>query len=220
MSPVPEFGVERNRDCRVLVVEDEPRLREVLVRAIPDMGFEAAGVRSAEEAIKTLESQPYHIVVLDLNLPGMHGLEFLQLVRQRWTKTAVVILKGYGDLEAARKAIHLDAVDFLTKPCPLGDLEVALDRARRRIQPEAVSVDPMLQAQIEMRRAGVAAAQAKGDRPVTEEAKAQKLDDLEKEHILAALERNNGNRTRAARELGISLRTLYYRLSEYQKTGG
>jgi DNA-binding NtrC family response regulator len=190
-------------DLSVLVVEDEARLRELLLRAIPQMGFAPAGARSAEEALRLMEKSPSPIMLLDLNLPGMSGMELFGLLRQRWPQTQVVILTGFGDLEAAREAIRLDVVDFLTKPCSLGDLEVALDRARKRLGPPRPDVGP----------------DAGPDSIVSDNAGPPTLDDIERQTILAALERHRGNRAATAAELGISLRTLYYRLAEYQRQG-
>ncbi len=184
----------------VLIVEDEPRLRDLLARALPGMGFSATSARNAEEAVKAMDAAQAGIVLLDLNLPGMTGMEFFHKLRERWSQTQVIILTGFGDLESAREAIRLDVVDFLTKPCHLGDLEQALDRARKRI-----TKDPT---------AGLYPWPADNDG-----AKPPKLEEIERQHIMEALERNHGNRTAAATELGISLRTLYYRLNEYQKLG-
>jgi DNA-binding NtrC family response regulator len=185
----------------VLIVEDEPRLRELLLRAVAGWGFCAEGAHSGEEAIKRMESKSRHVLILDLNLPGMTGLECLEKIRQRWSSTQAIILTGFGDLESARQAIHLDVVDFLTKPCHLGDLEKALARAQQRIgnRRELPMVDS-------------APVEPAGTEPMT-------MEEIERQHILAALARHNGNRTATAGELGISLRTLYYRLGEYQKQG-
>ena len=117
---------------RVLIVDDEPRLRDMLSRSTAEMGYTPASARSAEQAAKMFEHEPFDVMILDLNLPGMDGLEFLRLVHARHPELQVIILTGHGDLEAARQAIRLDAVDFLTKPCLLDDLEVALSRAQQR----------------------------------------------------------------------------------------
>ena len=116
---------------RVLVVEDEPRMRDLLTDLLPDMGFSSVAVRTAEEALKIMEADPHEIAIVDLNLPGMEGMEFFTTVRERWPRTQVIILTGFGDLESARQAIRLNVVDFLTKPCHLGDLEVALLTPRK-----------------------------------------------------------------------------------------
>jgi len=188
----------------VLIVEDEARLRELLARAIPGMGFTAHAVRSAEEALKHVEAagDAPDIVVLDLNLPGMGGMELFKALRASHPDVQVIILTGFGDLEAAKEAIRLEVADFLTKPCHLGELEQALARAHKRAFDKRPPVLPDL----------VWPADEDHDGP-------PKLEDVERQHILAALERHNGNRGATAAELGISLRTLYYRLNEYQKQG-
>jgi len=187
------------RDVQVLVVEDEPRMRELLERAMRGWGFEVTTARSGEEAMRqTTEAVP-DVVVLDLNLPGVDGLEFFSRFRERYPMVQGIVLTGFASLESARRAVHLDVVEFLTKPCHLGELERALDRAIKRLPAPA----------------GIAAVPSP-PRPGTE---GMTLDQLEREHILAALDRNNGNRTATALELGISRRTLYYKLEEYQKQG-
>jgi len=191
---------------RVLIVDDEPRMRDMLSRAVAEMGFDAAASGSAESALRALEQNPADIVLLDLNLPGMGGMDFFHLLRKKWAQTQVIILTGFGDLTAAQQAIRLEAVDFLAKPCPLGQLEQALERARQRraaVAPPIVLPDPPEEA------APIPAA------PQDSEL----LEDVERNHILAALERHGGNRAAAAAELGISLRKLYYRLEKYQREG-
>ena len=106
-------GISLAEQARVLIVEDEVRLRELLVDVIPEMGFPAVAVRSAEEASKLMESDPREIVMLDLQLPVMSGMDFFEQVRQRWPATQVIILTGFGNLATAKAAIRLDVVDFL-----------------------------------------------------------------------------------------------------------
>jgi DNA-binding NtrC family response regulator len=195
--------------CRqVLIVEDETRLREMLSHAIADMGFDVMSARSGEQALKLLDQQPSDIILLDLNLPGINGIELFEMVHKRWAAAQVIVLTGFGDLDIAKRAIRLDVSDFLTKPCALGDLEIALDRARHR---RLVAMDPTYLAP-ETPPPPVPPMPSKTSPPMT-------LEEVERAHILAALERNGGNRTATAAELGISLRTLYYRLEAYQKQG-
>jgi len=189
----------------VLIVEDEPSLRDVLASAVRDMGFRSMTARSGEEAVRLMERNPAEILLVDLNLPGMGGMELFEYVFGRWPAVSVIILTGYGDLEAAKHAIHLNVVDFLTKPAPLGDLEKALHRAWSRTVKDPMSV--------------AAPAVRAPDPPVPAGERVQTLEELEREQILAALERHNGNRAAAAAELGISVRTLYYRLAAYEQRG-
>lgn len=199
---------------RVLVVEDEARLRELLVRVLPGWGFEVAAARSAEEALRLAAADPPDVVVLDLNLPGEGGLEFFRKLRQRWPRVQAIVQTGFGSVESAQEAIRLEVVEFLTKPSSLGELERALDRAMRRLATagHAPVVPPA--ALPTGRGAGV---DVPTDAPVG--AAGKTLDEVERQHILATLARNAGNRTATAAELGISRRTLYYKLEEYQKQG-
>jgi DNA-binding NtrC family response regulator len=189
------------RDVRVLIVDDELRLRDVLARAIASWGFQVAAARSAEEALRLMHASRFDVSIVDLNLPGMDGIELFEKLRAIDPAHQVIVLTGFGNLEAARAAIRLDVVDFLEKPCPLGELEQSLHRATQRISrplPEPAQEPPP---------------------PPTPLDAAQTLEAVERDHILSTLHRLQGNRTATAQELGISRRTLQYKLSEYQRLG-
>lgn len=188
---------------KVLVVEDEPRLRDLLSDVIPDMGpgFSVTVARTAEDATRIMQTAPHDILLLDLHLPGKGGMDLLEQVRRDWPAAQVIIMTGYGDLDTARRAIRLDVVDFLGKPCRLAELEVALARARQRLTNHTPRPTPV-----------ETSTPANTIPPAT-------LEDLERQQILAALDRNNGNRTLTAAQLGISRRTLQYRLSQYAQQG-
>jgi two-component system, response regulator RegA len=182
---------------RALIVEDERRLRSLLAEMVPELGFEATSVSSAEEALAIMQTDPREIALLDLQLPQMGGLELLDRIRDRWPDTQVVILTAFGDLRSAQHAIRQGVVDFLSKPFHLRDLELAFERAQRRIsKPDAIFTEPQ---------------ESPADFKTLEEA--------EYRHIVSALERLEGNRTAAAQELGISRRTLHYRLAHYRRRG-
>jgi two-component system response regulator RegA len=187
---------------RVLVVEDEPRMREMLVRSVSEMGIPVIGARSAEDAAQLIAREFINIVLLDLNLPGVQGLEFLAQARKKHPNLQAIVLTGFGSLQSAKAAIHLDVIDFLTKPFALDDLDAALSRARQRLQ--SFAVQPNGPESSIFRNDDVT------ERPTT-------LEEVERQHILDALSRNNGNRAATARELGISERTLYYRLGHYAR---
>jgi DNA-binding NtrC family response regulator len=198
-------------DPTVLVVEDEARMRELLHRVMTGWGFEVVAARSAEEAWRLAGERPPDIVVLDLNLPGEGGIEFFRRLRERTPGVQGIVLTGFASIEAAKEAIHLDVVEFLTKPCHLGELEQALDRAMRRLAAVAAPVLPAALPE----RMDVDIPEPPGP----EDAAGKTLEEIEREHILAALARNGGNRTATAAELGISRRTLYYKLESYQQQG-
>ncbi|QOV90462.1 response regulator [Humisphaera borealis] len=203
----------------VLVVEDEYRIREMLAKALKEMGFTGTFASSAEAGAKLLAQRSFDFLILDLNLPGKGGIAFLEALRRDHHDLQVIILTGFGDLEAARAAIHLDVVEFLTKPCALGTLEVALDRASKRRRGQVIAE----RAAAEERAPTFAQEPA---RPVMTSSSHEaavadggSMEELEQKHILHVLEKHRGNRTAAAAELGISIRKLYYRLGQYQKQG-
>jgi DNA-binding NtrC family response regulator len=192
----------------VLIVDDEPRMRDMLTRAVTELGFTAEAARSAEQAAKMVDETNPAIMLLDLNLPGKNGLDFLKEIHQKAPHIQTIILTGYGTLEAAKTALRNEVADFLTKPCPLDELERALSRAHQRA--------------LNAQHAAPLAQSAPG--PI-EEAPAPRgdvrtLEDVERAHILAMLERHHGNRAATAAALGISERTLYYRLARYEQQGG
>jgi DNA-binding NtrC family response regulator len=195
------MNVPRRRPLRVMIVEDEDRLRELLLDELPRMGFEADGARTGEAAERLMRESPVDIVMLDLNLPVMDGMMFLDRLRQHDKRTAVIIMTGFGSLEAAQRAIHHDVAAFLTKPCHLGDIEQALDRARRKL--EETQMEPATSEEM---------AEPQGPPGGT-------MAEIERQAILEALRRNGNNRSAAAVELGISRRTLYNKLEEYARQG-
>jgi len=191
----------------VLIVEDELRLREMLHRAVREMGFNPTVAATGEAALREADKRQFDIAIVDLNLPGMGGLTMLERLRDSQPDVQAIVLTGFGDLDAARAAIRLDVVDFLTKPCALGSLEESLDRARRR-HFKVTDPEPHIEPQ-----------PAQFTAPTEPQPERLSLEELEQRHILAVLEKNDGNRTATAAELGISVRKLYYRIGQYQKQG-
>lgn len=197
---------------KILVVEDQPRVRDMLTEAVTQWGFDVATAPSGEEALKLVEAVPaggahgIDIVIMDLNLPGIGGIETLERIHEHHPNIPAIILTGFGDLDAARRAIRLDVVDFLTKPCSLGELEQSLYRAQRRIRRPQPVVEFAEESSADSLGTGSPIGQGK-------------LEDVEREHILAVLNKHAGNRSETAGELGISLRTLYYRLNTYHREG-
>ena len=184
----------------VLLVDGECRSREAIRDAIAQMGFEVRLATTAEQALRCLAQDACGIVVAELNLPGMGGLELIERLRRQHPAIEAIIVTSGGDFESAKKALRLDVIDFLSKPCPRSDLEHALNRAcGRRRRTMADNSNPS--------EAPVAGSRVP-------------LNEVERVHILAAMKRHQGNRRSVADELGISLRTLYNRLREYKQPAG
>lgn len=202
---------------RVLIVEDEKRLRELLHASITEMGLVPSVASSGEGALKLANQSFFALAVVDLNLPGMGGLELCERLAALRLHIQIIILTGFGDLDAARRAIRLEAVDFLTKPCSMDDLENALNRGRLRwLDRWAAGMEPAEQ----FRPPAIEPQDPPPPAPLPPPADDQSpIDQMERQMILAALARNQGNRQAAARELGISVRKIYYRLQQYHRRG-
>jgi DNA-binding response OmpR family regulator len=111
---------------RVLVVEDEAPLGEVFRDFLAELGHDAVIVRSAEAALGSLERQRPDAIILDINLPGISGLDFLQLRPVREAALPIVAISGVATESQARECLRLGALDFVGKPVPLDRLNLVL----------------------------------------------------------------------------------------------
>jgi putative two-component system response regulator len=120
-------------DC--LVVDDEPRLRQVLVHLMRTAGFHCIEAGNGAEAIELLEHQQVSLIMSDLRMPRMDGTELLRQVRQRWPDTAVVMITAVADVEVAVSCLALGAMDYLTKPFHLEEVRARVGQAleKRRL---------------------------------------------------------------------------------------
>ena len=104
------------RKPRVLIVDDEPNIRRGLAEALDGQGYEIELASSGEAALAQLESTPFDLVLVDLVMEEMDGIEVLIEVNRQWPKTEVVIITAHGTIETAVRALKEGAYDYLTKP--------------------------------------------------------------------------------------------------------
>lgn len=114
---------------RILVVDDEESLRRVTQVRLEQGGYSVCVAGSAEEAIEALDRSPFEIVLTDLRMPGMSGLELLKHVRTNLPDTTVIIMTAYGTVETAVEAMKAGAFDYLTKPIDADELMLTIGRA-------------------------------------------------------------------------------------------
>jgi len=104
---------------RVLVVDDEKDFLESLVRRLGLRGMDALGVASGDEALETLSERSFDVVVLDIKMPGMDGIDVLRAIRREHAGTAVLVLTGHASQELSEEGRSLGAFDYLIKPVKL-----------------------------------------------------------------------------------------------------
>jgi len=122
---------------RVLIVEDNMALADGVTRAFKKMGLAVDAVNDGEEADHVLSIQKYDLVILDLNLPGIDGLEILRRLRDRGNKVQVIILTARDQIQDRVEGLDLGADDYLTKPFDLSELEARVRALLRRQSDQA-----------------------------------------------------------------------------------
>ena len=113
-----------NQNYSMLIVDDEPLIRESLFEIFKIEGFRVQMASTAEEALILMEKNPVHIVITDLKLPNMSGLELLQQVKKDYEQAEVIVITGYGSIETAVEAMKIGAFEYITKP--INDSEIKL----------------------------------------------------------------------------------------------
>jgi DNA-binding NtrC family response regulator len=136
----------QEQGIRVLVADDERPIRFLMEKELPRAGCIVTQAESGEEALERLRDEEFDVVLLDLKMPGMGGMEALRRIRESGAGAEVVVLTGHPDVTTAIEAMKLGAYDYLTKPFKLAEVEVVLRRAaeRRRLTRENAALRRMV----------------------------------------------------------------------------
>jgi len=126
---------------RVLVIDDEPSICWGLEQLCRELGLECDTASSAETGLELADQQSYQVIVTDVRLPGMDGLEAIAAFNQRLPETPVIVMTAFGDLQTAITAIHRGAYDYMTKPFELADVQHKIEQAIATVELSAVSSD-------------------------------------------------------------------------------
>ncbi len=119
--------------ARILVVDDDRDMEQMLVEFINGHGLKAAGCNSGAQALRLLQEKKFDIVLTDLKMKAMDGLELLRSIRARHPMVRVIIMTAFGSIETAIDAIKFGAVDYLTKPFKMDLVAFTLDKAVRSL---------------------------------------------------------------------------------------
>lgn len=128
----PQF--QPSNFLNLMIVDDERAIREACREVALSLGFNALIAESAEHALRLLEAQSIDAVLLDLRLPGAGGLEALHRIKERRPEALVIVVTGYGTVQAAVQAMKNGAYDFVTKPFSLDELKLLLERVASHLK--------------------------------------------------------------------------------------
>ena len=119
---------------RVLVVDDDESLRRVTEVQLQQGGYQVRTAACGRDALELLQKGPVEVVVTDLNMPGMSGLDLLKRIRADYPETVVIMVTAFGTIETAVEAMRAGAYDYVTKPVHIDELKLTLGRAMEHVQ--------------------------------------------------------------------------------------
>ena len=118
--------------ARILLVDDEKDFVEILSLRLKDAGEKVTPAYSGRECLETLDHKDIDVVILDIKMPGMDGIETLREIKKKFPLVEVIMLTGHGTTETAVEGMKLGAFDYLMKPSDFDDLTAKIENARKR----------------------------------------------------------------------------------------
>ncbi len=120
------------KDARILLVDDETVFANNMSKLLTRRGYQVTAVNSGGAALQALMENSFHVMVLDLKMPGMDGIATMHEMRKLGLFAEVLILTGHGSIDSALEAIQLGAYDYVTKPCEIAELVSKIEAAFER----------------------------------------------------------------------------------------
>lgn len=118
-----------NNKTKVLVLDDEPIVCKRLKPALEKAGYEVESFTKSAEAMQRIKEQEFDIVITDLKMEGLDGMDFLTEVKKRSPGTEVIVITGFATMETARKSYQQGVFDFVSKPFKLGEIQEVVRKA-------------------------------------------------------------------------------------------
>ena len=135
-------GIGMGKEAKILVIEDEKPLRELLEMELTRSGYKVESAANGETGLEKYREQVFNVVLLDMRMPGMDGVEVLRMMRAESLVPEVIVFTGHGTIETAVECIKQGAYDYLTKPVKLDELEMVIDKAyeKNRLRLENINL--------------------------------------------------------------------------------
>lgn len=119
---------------RILIVDDEEGMREFLSVVLGTEGYAVRAVGSGKEALEALAQEPYALLITDLWMPEMTGLELVEIARRQYQQLATIVITAFASLESAIEALRLGALDYITKPFQVDEIKQTVAKALEQIR--------------------------------------------------------------------------------------
>ena len=116
----------------ILLVDDDAAFRRVMASELERRGYSVTAASSGDEALARVAEAEPEVVLLDMRMPGMNGLDALKAIRNGHSSPEVILVTGHGTIDTAIEAIRMGAFDYVLKPCPLDELVIRIERALER----------------------------------------------------------------------------------------
>jgi len=129
------------KDIKILVVEDEEIIRVMFQQSFVNWGFQVDMAENGKIALEMCQENAYHIVVTDLNMPVMDGMELLKRVKSKWPFTEVVVVTGFATIESAIEAMKLGAYDFILKPVNFDQVQFTINKCFQKIRAQTENTE-------------------------------------------------------------------------------
>ena len=124
---------QMNDKTKILVVDDNEVVRHSFLRSLTGTHCRVEAAWNGEEALRAMEQQAFDVVLLDLRMPGMDGMQVLKAIKDKWPETEVVVITGYPSVETAKEAVRLGAHNYLAKPVgPVDVINAANDAVTQK----------------------------------------------------------------------------------------
>ena len=133
--------MEHINNWKIVLMDDEADIREVVSIVLEDAGFSVQTAEDGQKGIALCKTFCPQIVLTDVRMPGMDGIQVLQTIKERYPDIEVIVVTAFGEMTVAIRALQLDASDFVTKPIDEQGLLVALKRAKQRYQSRKAMLD-------------------------------------------------------------------------------
>ena len=132
IEPLLNGGLAVSESWKIVLIDDEEDIRDVMSVALADAGYEVRAAADGETGLELCAETAPQIVITDIRMPGMDGLQVLERLKKQLPDTEVIVATAFGEMQLAIRALQLDASDFIPKPIGSDNLFLALDRARDR----------------------------------------------------------------------------------------